>query len=82
MPSKDSLTPEELHRMMRYLGYRSDLDMAKAIGVSRSSISLWRNGRVGVPRPVCMLLRLMVQELHREHGQPNMFAGWKKKEGR
>ena len=31
-----------------------------AIGVSRSAVSLWLEGKVGVPRPVAMLLRMLV----------------------
>jgi hypothetical protein len=30
------------------------------IGVSRSAVSLWLEGKVGVPRPVAMLLRMLV----------------------
>ena len=35
-------------------------DLAGAIGVSRSAVSLWLEGKVGVPRPVAMLLRMLV----------------------
>ena len=55
-----SMSPDELGRLMRLLGYRTQADMARAIGVSRSSISLWMEGKVGVPRPVAMLLRMLV----------------------
>ena len=34
--------------------------LAGAIGVSRSAVSLWLEGKVGVPRPVAMLLRMLI----------------------
>ena len=54
------MPPEELRSAMRRLGYRTHNDLAEAIGVSRSSVSLWVQGKVGVPRPVAMLIRMMV----------------------
>ena len=45
---------------MQILGYRTQTDVADAIGVSRSAVSLWLDGKVGVPRPVAMLLRMLV----------------------
>ena len=45
---------------MRKLGYRTHQELAEAIGVSRSSVSLWVEGKVGVPRPVAMLIRMLV----------------------
>ena len=45
---------------MRILGYRTQSDLADAIGVSRSTVSLWLEGKVGVPRPVAMLLRMLI----------------------
>ena len=59
-PLLASMTPEELRRAMRTLGYRTQNDLAEAIGVSRSAVSLWLDGKVGVPRPVAMLLRILV----------------------
>ncbi len=56
---KASMAPEELRRHMRALGYRTQADLAAAIGVSRSAVSLWLEGKVGVPRPVAMLLRML-----------------------
>ena len=50
-----SMSPEELRSAMRTLGYRTQNDLANAIGVSRSAVSLWLEGKVGVPRPVAML---------------------------
>jgi len=41
------------------LGCTTQSALAAAIGVDRSTISLWLDGRVGVPRPVSKLLRLM-----------------------
>ena len=54
------MSPEELRSSMRTLGYRTQKDLADAIGVSRSSVSLWLEGKVGVPRPVAMLLRMLI----------------------
>ena len=55
-----SMPPEELRSAMRSLGYRTQNDLAQAIGVSRSAVSLWLEGKVGVPRPVAMLLRMLL----------------------
>ena len=55
-----SMAPEELRSAMRTLGYRTQSDLANAIGVSRSAVSLWLEGKVGVPRPVAMLLRMLI----------------------
>ena len=50
---------------MRSLGYRTQNDLALAIGVSRSAVSLWLEGKVGVPRPVAMLLRMLLSAQRR-----------------
>jgi transcriptional regulator with XRE-family HTH domain len=55
-----SMSPDELKSAMRSLGYRTQADLASAIGVSRSAVSLWLEGKVGVPRPVAMLLRMLI----------------------
>ncbi len=55
-----SMAPDELKAAMRTLGYRTQADLAGAIGVSRSAVSLWLEGKVGVPRPVAMLLRMLI----------------------
>ena len=55
-----SMSPDELRTHMRKLGYRTQSELAAAIGVSRSAVSLWLEGKVGVPRPVAMLLRMLV----------------------
>ena len=62
-----SMSPDELGRLMRLLGYRTQSDMARAIGVSRSAVSLWLEGKVGVPRPVAMLLRMLAAAQCRPH---------------
>jgi hypothetical protein len=54
------MSPEELRRAMQTLGYRTQGDLASAIGVSRPAVSLWLDGKVGVPRPVAMLLRMLI----------------------
>ena len=59
-PRLASMAPEELRSAMRTLGYRTQNDLAAAIGVSRSAVSLWLEGKVGVPRPVAMLLRMLI----------------------
>ena len=59
-PRLASMSPEELRIAMRTLGYRTQNDLASAIGVSRSAVSLWLEGKIGVPRPVAMLLRMLV----------------------
>ena len=60
-----SMSPDELKGAMRSLGYRTQNDLAQAIGVSRSAVSLWLEGKVGVPRPVAMLLRMLVNAQRR-----------------
>jgi len=59
-PRLASMSPQELRAAMRSLGYRTQSELADAIGVSRSAVSLWLEGKVGVPRPVAMLLRMLV----------------------
>lgn len=61
------MAPDELKSAMRSLGYRTQADLAKAIGVSRSAVSLWLEGKVGVPRPVAMLLRMLVAAQRRSY---------------
>ncbi len=51
---------------MRTLGYKTQADLASAIGVSRSAVSLWLEGKVGVPRPVAMLLRILIAAQRRQ----------------
>ena len=60
-----SMAPDELRSAMRSLGYRTQNDLAQAIGVSRSAVSLWLEGKVGVPRPIAMLLRMLVSAQRR-----------------
>jgi len=62
---KASMAPDELRRHMAALGYRTQADLAQAIGVSRSAVSLWLEGKVGVPRPVAMLLRMLLKARRR-----------------
>jgi transcriptional regulator with XRE-family HTH domain len=61
------MSPDELRTAMRALGYRTQTDLAEAIGVSRSAVSLWVEGKVGVPRPVAMLLRMLVAARRRSY---------------
>jgi hypothetical protein len=62
-----SMAPDELRSAMRTLGYRTQNDLAAAIGVSRSAVSLWLEGKVGVPRPVAMLLRMLIAAQRRQY---------------
>ena len=62
-----SMSPEEVRAAMRALGYRTQNELASAIGVSRSAVSLWLEGKVGVPRPVAMLLRMLVAAQRRAY---------------
>ena len=66
-PRLNSMAPEELRTAMRSLGYRTQNDLAQAIGVSRSAVSLWLEGKVGVPRPIAMLLRMLVAAQRRAY---------------
>jgi transcriptional regulator with XRE-family HTH domain len=59
-PRLATMSPDELRAAMRTLGYQTQNDLAAAIGVSRSAVSLWLEGKVGVPRPVGMLLRMLI----------------------
>jgi transcriptional regulator with XRE-family HTH domain len=65
-PRLATMSPDELRAAMRTLGYRTQNDLAEAIGVSRSAVSLWLEGKVGVPRPVGMLLRMLIAAQRRE----------------
>ena len=55
-----SMQPKELRDAMHDLGFSTQSALAQAIGVDRSTVSLWLEGRVGVPRPVAKLVRLMI----------------------
>ena len=66
-PRLASMSPAELRSAMRSLGYKTQNDLAAAIGVSRSAVSLWLDGKVGVPRPVAMLLRMLVSAQRRAY---------------
>jgi transcriptional regulator with XRE-family HTH domain len=61
------MSPAELRAAMTALGYRTQSDLASAIGVSRSAVSLWLEGKVGVPRPVAMLLRMLIAARRRPY---------------
>ena len=59
-PLLTSMSPAELRSAMNTLGYHTQSELAAAIGVSRSAVSLWLEGKIGVPRPVAMLLRTLI----------------------
>lgn len=62
-----SMPPDELRRAMQVLGTRTQSELAAAIGVSRSAVSLWLEGKIGVPRPVAMLLRMLIAARRRPY---------------
>jgi transcriptional regulator with XRE-family HTH domain len=64
---RTSMSPDELRSAMRTLGYRTQNELAEAIGVSRSAVSLWLEGKIGVPRPVAMLLRMLIAARRRPY---------------
>ena len=66
-PRLASMSPDDLKAAMRTLGYRTQGELANAIGVSRSTVSLWLEGKVGVPRPVAMLLRMLIAAQRRAY---------------
>jgi transcriptional regulator with XRE-family HTH domain len=70
-----SMPPEELRAAMRSLGHWSHSELADSIGVSRSSVSLWLAGRVGVPRPCAMLIRMLLAAQRRQIDTGNIFTG-------
>jgi len=59
-PMLASMQPDELRGAMDRLGYATQSSLAQAIGVDRSTVSLWLEGRIGVPRPVAKLVRLLL----------------------
>ncbi len=61
-PLLGSMPPQELRDTMKELGLGTQSALANAIGVNRSTVSLWLEGRIGVPRPVAKLLRLMHEQ--------------------
>ena len=61
------MSPEALRAAMRTLGYQTQNELAAAIGVSRSAVSLWLEGKVGVPRPIAMLLRMLIAAQRRQY---------------
>ena len=66
-PRLATMSPDELRAAMRTLGYRTQNELAEGIGVSRSAVSLWLEGKVGVPRPVGMLLRMLIAAQRRSY---------------
>ena len=66
-PRLATMSPDELRAAMRTLGYRTQNELAEGIGVSRSAVSLWLEGKVGVPRPVGMLLRMLIAAQRRAY---------------
>ena len=61
-PTLASMGPDELRQAMADLGCPTQIALARSIGVDRSTVSLWLEGRVGVPRPVAKLLRMLVSQ--------------------
>ncbi|GAB5349206.1 helix-turn-helix domain-containing protein [Alteriqipengyuania sp. 357] len=59
-PLLASMRPAQLREAMDMLGFHTQAALAREIGVDRSTVSLWLEGRVGVPRPVAKLVRLLM----------------------
>ena len=62
-----SMSPDQLRAAIGTSGYRTHNDLGNPIGVSRRAVSLWLEGKVGVPRPVAMLLRMLVSAQRRSY---------------
>ena len=58
-PALASMHPTELRATMARMNLSTQTELAKTIGVDRSTVSLWLDGRIGVPRPVAKLLRIL-----------------------
>jgi DNA-binding transcriptional regulator YdaS (Cro superfamily) len=54
--------PEELRHSMRYLGLRTQRAFGERIGVHDTTVGTWLRGKVGIPRHVGMLVRMLVAE--------------------
>lgn len=52
------MTPEQLKKARRELGFHTKVAFAKWLGVNRNAVWTWETGRVAVPGPVvrCILL--------------------------
>ena len=59
-PLLASMQPTELRAAMDVLGHSTQGALAREIGVDRSTVSLWLEGRVGVPRPIAKLVRILL----------------------
>ena len=59
-PMLSSMQPTELRAAMDELGHVTQSALAREIGVDRSTVSLWLEGQIGVPRPVAKLVRLLL----------------------
>lgn len=57
-----SMPPDELRHAMRYLGFRSQRAFGDRIGVHHTTVSTWLLGKVGIPRYVAILVRMLVAE--------------------
>lgn len=64
-----SMQPAELKQAMDHLGCNTQSALAILLGVDRSTVSLWLEGRIGVPRPIAKLLRLLMQ--YEDHARPS-----------
>jgi DNA-binding transcriptional regulator YiaG len=51
------MTPEELVKIRKSLGFKTRLTFALAVGVARTTVDNWENGVIPVPQPVVNLLR-------------------------
>lgn len=64
----EPMSPDELMMAMFRIGCRTNVELAERIGVTRSTAGNWTRGYVGVPRPIRMLIRLLVAEAQQQRG--------------
>jgi hypothetical protein len=56
------MSPDELRDAMHTLGWTTAREAGLTLGVSRSTVSLWLQGKIRIPLPVGMLIRILVEE--------------------
>lgn len=59
------MTTIELREAMHTLGAKTHQEMARMIGVERSSVSRWATGRIPVPAYIALLLRMLIEQKRR-----------------
>ncbi len=56
------MTPEELKKARKSLGYRTQEDFANLVGVTRDTIASWETGRNEIPKWLLNMIFLMQNE--------------------